>query len=468
MSKFLNSTSKYFEVAAGFSDIEPGVLEQVKSCNSVYRMQFPVTLENGDVEVFKGFRAEHSHHRLPTKGGIRFSTHVDQDEVIAMATLMTWKCAIVSVPFGGAKGGIILNPKTAGPVLRERVIRRYTAELIKKNFIGPGIDVPAPDYGTGEQEMGWIADTFKALHPGHLNSYACVTGKPLTLHGIEGRTEATGLGVYYGLKEFLNRSEITKDLGLTPGVAGKRVIVQGLGNVGFYAAKFIQEMGGGIITSIAEYEGGITSADGLDIEAVFAHRKETGSILDFPGATNVTDSKDLLTAECDVLIPAALEDQITSKNAPDVQAKIIAEAANGPVSAAGQEILLERGCLIIPDVYLNAGGVTVSYFEWLKNISHVGFERMVTGYESQSNERIVSAIESMTGRRADAEQRKLLTAGPSELDLVRAALGETMTKAAGEIDEVWRSRKLPDLRTAAFSLAIDRVSRTYLNLGIFP
>ena len=188
----------------------------------------------------------------------------------------------------------------------------------------------------------------------------------------------------------------------------------------------------------------------------------------FPGATNIENSSDLLKAECDVLIPAALEDQINAENAAAVQAKIIAEAANGPVSSEAQEILLERGCLIIPDVYLNAGGVTVSYFEWLKNLSHVGFERMVTGYESQSNERLVSAIESMTGRKADAEQRKLLTAGPSELDLVRAALGETMSKSAGEIDEVWRSRKLPDLRTAAFSLAIDRVSRTYLDLGIFP
>ncbi len=468
MSKFLKSVSHYFENAAEHSGLAPGLLEQVRTCNSVYKIQFPVTKEDGSVEVFTGYRAEHSHHRLPTKGGIRFSTHVDQDEVIAMATLMTWKCAIVSVPFGGAKGGININPREAGPVLRERVIRRYTAELIKKNFIGPSIDVPAPDYGTGEQEMGWIADTFKALNPGHMHTYACVTGKPIALHGIEGRTEATGLGVYYGLKEFLERQDILKPLGLSPGLSGKRVVVQGLGNVGFYAAKFIQEKGDAIITGIAEYEGGITNPDGLDIEAVFKHRKETGSILDYPGATNVEDSSELLKAECDILVPAALEDQITAGNAPEIKAKVIAEAANGPVSAEAQKILLERGVLMIPDVYLNAGGVTVSYFEWLKNLSHVGFERMMTGYESQSNERILSAIESLTGRKADAEQRAMLTAGPSEGDLVRAALGETMANSASHIVDVWREKKLPDLRTAAFSHAIDKVSRTYLDLGIFP
>ncbi|NNE90577.1 MAG: Glu/Leu/Phe/Val dehydrogenase [Verrucomicrobiales bacterium] len=468
MSKFLNSVSQYFDQAASFSDLPQGVLAQIKCCNSVYRVQFPVETEDGHIQVITAYRAEHSQHRLPTKGGIRFSTHVDQHEVIAMATLMTYKCAIVSVPFGGAKGGIHINPKEASRHIRERVIRRYTAELVKKNFIGPSIDVPAPDYGTGEQEMSWIADTYKTLGSEKMHSYACVTGKPIALHGIEGRTEATGLGVYYGLKEFLNRDEIVKPLGLEKGLGGKRVVIQGLGNVGYYAAKFIHEMGDAKIVGIAEWDCGITCEDGIDIEKVVKHRDETGSIRGLPGATTVDDSKSLLEMDCDILIPAALEDQITKSNAGKIQAKIIGEAANGPVSAAAQEILLKNGKFIIPDVYLNAGGVTVSYFEWLKNISHVGFERMMTGYESQSNERILSIIENLTGRKADEEQRALLTAGPREQDLVRAALGDSMAKAAGNLCEVWKSQNLPTLRIAAFSYAIDKVSKTYTELGVFP
>ncbi len=229
MSRFLDSTLSYFDEAASFSDLPEGVIRQIRACNSVYRIRFPVVCEEGKVNVITGYRAEHSHHRLPTKGGIRFSTRVDQDEVIAMASLMTWKCAIVSVPFGGAKGGVTINPREASPYFRERVTRRYIAELIKKNFIGPEIDVPAPDYGTGEREMGWIADTYKALRPDSLHAYACVTGKPIALHGIEGRTEATGLGVFFGIREFLSREDITRPLGLQPGVAGQPVLGQGLG-----------------------------------------------------------------------------------------------------------------------------------------------------------------------------------------------------------------------------------------------
>ena len=468
MSKFLTSTQKYFDQAAAFSDLPDGVTKQIRECNSVYQVRFPVVCEDGYVNVITGYRAEHSHHRLPTKGGIRFSSHVDQDEVVAMASLMTWKCAIVSVPFGGAKGGIQICPRRASDHFRERVVRRYTAELVKKNFIGPGIDVPAPDYGTGEKEMGWIADTYKALKPDSINAYACVTGKPIALHGIEGRTEATGLGVYFGIREFINRKDLVRPLGLQPGLGGKEVVVQGLGNVGFHAAKFLQVMGGATIIGIAEYEGGIFCENGLDIDEVQAHREETGSILDFPGAINVPDSSKLLEANCDVLVPAALEDQITIDNALRVRAKVIAEAANGPITFEAQELLERKGIFIIPDVYLNAGGVTVSYFEWLKNLSHVGFERMTAGWEAQTNQKILDTIETLTGRDATIEQRELLTAGPRELDLVRAALGESMTGAAAEIYEVWKMKEMPDLRVAAFNYAIDKVAKSYIELGIFP
>lgn len=467
-SAFRQSVGSYFDQSAVFTDVDPGLLKQVKHCNSVYRMRFPVYTDEGQIQVVEAFRAEHSYHRLPAKGGIRFSLNVNQDEVIALAALMTYKCALVSAPFGGAKGGVCIDPFKCSVGFRERVTRRYTTELIKKNFIGPAVDVPAPDYGTGEREMGWIADTYKALQPGQLNPYACVTGKPLSLHGIEGRREATGLGVFFGLQECLARNEVVKPLGLSLGMAGKRVIVQGLGNVGYHAAESIQRLGNGIITGIAEMEGGIFNPNGLDVEEVFQHRRASGSILNFPGAVNFNDPQQLLEEDCDILIPAALEEQITVENASRIQATIIAEAANGPVDADAEKILLERGKLIVPDLYLNAGGVTVSYFEWLKNLSHVGFERMVSGYESQTNQRIVSALEELTGKRIGEPARLALATGPSERDIVHSALQSTMRDAYHGIDEVWRVRKTPSLRTAAFCLAIERVARTYEDLGIFP
>ena len=466
--RFFDSVSRYFDRAARLTNIHPGLLDQVKCCNAVYRMRFPVKRDDGEIEVIEAFRAEHSHHRLPTKGGIRFSPDVTQDEVIALAALMTYKCAIVRVPFGGAKGGVRIDPHNCSPEFRERVTRRYTAELVKKNFIGPGVDVPAPDYGTSEREMAWIVDTYKALNPGELHSYACVTGKPLTLHGIPGRKEATGLGICYGIQECLSIAEDMQPLGLSTGVGGKRVIVQGLGNVGYHAAHFLQTQGGAVIVGIAEREGGLYHADGLDVRSVFQHRQDTGSILDFPGAQNVAASAALLERECDILVPAALENQITTENAPRIQAKIIAEAANGPVDAEAEAILLQRGKLLIPDVYLNAGGVTVSYFEWLKNLSHVSFERMTSRYQGATNRHIIDAVERLTGKTLDSREKQALTDGPQEIDYVFSALAETMSSSYHHLHEVWRVQDLPDLRTAAFYFAINRVASTYLDLGIFP
>ncbi|MDA1277418.1 MAG: Glu/Leu/Phe/Val dehydrogenase [Verrucomicrobia bacterium] len=466
--RFFESVSRYFDRAARLTHIHPGLLDQVKCCNAVYRMRFPVKRDDGEIEVVEAFRAEHSHHRLPTKGGIRFSPDVTQDEVIALAALMTYKCAIVRVPFGGAKGAVRIDPHNCSPGFRERTTRRYTAELVKKNFIGPGVDVPAPDYGTSEREMAWIVDTYEALNPGKLHNYGCVTGKPLSLHGIPGRKEATGLGVFYGIQECLSIAEDMKPLGLGTGVAGKRVIVQGLGNVGYHAANFLQAEGRAIITGIAEREGGIYSADGLDVSAVFKHRQQTDSILNFPGAENVIPSAELLERECDILVPAALENQITAENAPRIRAKIIAEAANGPVDAEAEAILLKRGVFIIPDLYLNAGGVTVSYFEWLKNLSHVSFDRMTSRYQGLTNRHIIDAVERLTGKAVDPRERRELTAGPGEINYVYSALAETMSSAYHHVYEEWRTQDLPDLRTAAFHFAINRVAATYLDLGIFP
>ena len=326
-------------------------------------MRFPVKMDDGRIEVIEAYRVQHSQHKSPCKGGIRFSDEVNQDEVMALASLMTYKCAIVNVPFGGGKGGIKINPKKYSVYELEKITRRYTSELVKKNFIGPGIDVPAPDYGTGEREMSWIVDTYTSLKPGEIDAAGCVTGKPVTQGGVRGRKEATGLGVFFGIREVCNMPDVMEKLGLTTGVVGKTVIVQGLGNVGYHTAKFFRENGSKVI-AIAEYEGAIFNANGLNEEEVFQHRKSTGSILNFPGATNIAKSTDALELECDILIPAALENVINGENAPRVKAKIIGEAANGPLTPEADEVFAKKGVLVVPDMYLNAGGVSVSYRDW--------------------------------------------------------------------------------------------------------
>lgn len=465
---FYESVERSFEKAAQHTNLSRGLLEQIKACNAVYQMRFPVKIGN-EYQVIEAYRVQHSQHRLPTKGGIRYSMAVNQDEVMALAALMSYKCAIVDVPFGGAKGGVKINPKTYTTSQLQRITRRYTTELVRKKFIGPGIDVPAPDYGTGSREMAWILDTYMQLNQGEIDAVACVTGKPVTQNGIRGRTEATGRGVFYGLREACSYEEDMKKLGLTKGIAGKRMVVQGLGNVGSHTAMISQNEGDVIITGIAEYEGSIHKEDGIDIEALLKHRKETGSILNFPGATNLPTREAALELDCDILVPAALEQVITKENAPRIKAKIIAEAANGPVTPDAEEILLEKGCLIIPDMYINAGGVTVSYFEWLKNLSHMRFGRMEKRFDHNTYENLVNLVEKMTGKRVAQKERDFLTKGADEQDLVRSGLEETMVTAYQQFHSIWRRRKkVKDLRTAAFINAIDKIASDYLNMGIFP
>lgn len=464
---FFGAVEKSFDKAAKFTKWDPGILEQIKQCNAVYRMHFPVKI--GDkIEVVKAYRVQHSHHKLPCKGGIRFAMSVNLDEVMALAALMTYKCAIVNVPFAGAKGGITIDPKKYTPYELEKITRRYTSELIKKNFIGPGIDVPAPDYGTGEREMAWIVDTYQSMRPGEIDALGCVTGKPVTQGGVRGRREATGLGVFYGLREVCNMKDVMEKLGMTTGVAGKKVVVQGLGNVGYHSAKFFAEAGSKVV-ALAEYEGAIYNNDGLDIDAVFEHRKKSGSILNFPGATNFAKNTDALEFECDILIPAALENVINGENAPRIKAKIIGEAANGPLTPEADEILAKKGSLVVPDMYLNAGGVTVSYFEWLKNLSHVRYGRMEKRFTENLNNHILGQIEGLTGKTVNQQEKDFILHGPEEVDLVRSGLEETMITATREIMEVWKSNpEIPDMRTAAYVVAINKVGTSYAELGIFP
>ena len=465
---FEDNVNEYFDNAAKFCKHAKGLLDQIRVCNSVYSFAFPVRHADGSIEVVRAWRAEHSHHKLPTKGGIRYSPQVDESEVKALAALMTYKCALIDVPFGGAKGAVQIDPSRYSVEQLERITRRYTHELDRKQFIGPGIDVPAPDYGTGEREMSWIADTYGQLHTGELEALACVTGKPVTEGGIKGRREATGRGLMYALGEACRSGDDMQVLGLSTGLEGKRIVVQGLGNVGYHTAKFCREQGA-IIVGLAEREGAIHNPKGLNEDEVFNFRKRTGSLLGFPGATDILRSADALELDCDVLVPAALENVLTSENAARIKAKIILEGANGPTTPEADEVFRKKGVLVIPDVYANAGGVTVSYFEWLKNLSHVRLGRMDRRRQAATELRFLSAIEVATGRKFSETERQSFVKVTDELSIVNSGLEDTMIIAYQDIREALRKQpEMGDLRTAAFVTAINKVAIVYEELGIFP
>ena len=466
---FFEQVNYNFDKAAALTAHDPTLLEQIKECNSVYHTAFPMRRDDGSIDVIHAWRAEHSHHKLPAKGGIRFSAEVNEDEIKALAALMTYKCAVVDVPFGGAKGGICINRRSYSKAERERITRRLTFELAKKNFIGPGIDVPAPDFGTGAQEMAWIADTYQSLRGNEIDALACVTGKPVPFGGIRGRSEATGLGVFYGLREACSITEDMRAVGLDPGLAGKRVVVQGFGNVGYHAAKFLEEQGGARVIAISEHDGAIFNEAGLPVADVARYRRENGSFLDFPQTLRLSTREAALELDCDILVPSALENVITPENEPRIKARIIGEAANGPVTADANQRLFERGVLIVPDTYLNAGGVTVSYFEWLKNLSHVRFGRLEKRFEEHVYRGLLSAVEEATERKFSADMLNVLSRGADERDLVYSGLEETMVQAYHEIRDIKeRCGSQADLRTAAFIAAIDKIAVAYTERGIFP
>jgi glutamate dehydrogenase (NAD(P)+) len=467
-ANFYESVQLNFDKAASISKLPKGLLDQIKVCNAVYQMNFPVKIGN-EFQVIEAYRVQHSHHRLPTKGGIRFSHLVNQEEVMALASLMTYKCALVDVPFGGAKGGVKISPRKYSDEELERITRRYTVELIRKNFIGPAIDVPAPDYGTGEREMAWILDTYQTFKGGEIDAAGCVTGKPVNQMGIRGRTEATGRGVFYGIRELCNDKKMMATLKLSLGIEGKTMVIQGLGNVGYYTGTICQAEGGVKVIGVSEMEGTIVSDENIDIAKLFTFRKEKGTILGFPGTTTLEKREDWVKIKCDIMVPAALESQITKENARSVKCSIIAEAANGPVTSAAQDILLKKGVMIIPDMYLNAGGVTVSYFEWLKNLSHHRFGRIEKRFDQNTYSNIMTTVEELTGRKIGEREKSVITRGADEIDLVRSGLEETMINSFNQISEYfYKTKKVEDLRTAAFLCAIDKVANDYLTMGVFP
>jgi glutamate dehydrogenase (NAD(P)+) len=452
-------------------DLSPGLAKKIRVCNATYTVRFGVRLR-GQMTTFTGYRAVHSEHMEPVKGGIRYALGVNQDEVEALAALMTYKCALVDAPYGGSKGGLRIDPLAYDEHELEQITRRFAYELIKRDLIHPSQNVPAPDMGTGEREMAWIADQYQRMHTTDINARACVTGKPVSGGGIEGRTEATGRGVQYALQEFFRHSEDLAAAGLSGDLESKAIIVQGLGNVGYHAAKFLTEEDGARITGVIERDGAVQNRDGLDIEALKAWVALHGGVKGFEGGSYTSDGASVLEAECDILIPAALEGVINRDNANRVQARLIVEAANGPVTAGADAILRERGVVIIPDMYANAGGVTVSYFEWVKNLSHIRFGRMERRREEQRNQLIVNELERLSKSsnvnwQLTPNFKEKYLKGASELELVRSGLDDTMRGAYNDMAEVWRRRAdVPDLRTAAYLVSIRKVAASYKNKGL--
>ena len=461
---FLSSVEQIFQEAADLTSISEDIKEKINVANSTYIVRFGVRLR-GKLFTFTGFRSVHSEHREPVKGGIRFAPHVNQDEVEALAALMTYKCSLVEVPFGGSKGGLIIDPAEWEPKELERITRRFTQELAKRNLISPAQNVPAPDMGTGEREMAWIADEYKRLNPNDLNTWACVTGKPVSKGGIRGRVEATGRGVQYALQEAFRHEKDLAFAGLEGSLENKKIVVQGLGNVGYHAAKFLIKEDNCIVTHVLERDGMISNDEGIDIEALSEHIKEHHGCKGFPNYSE--DSSTGLEVPCDILIPAALDSVINSKNAHNIKAKIIIEAANGPVTYEANKILRDKQCLIIPDLYANSGGVTVSYFEWVKNIGHIRFGRLQRRQHERKTRKLVEGIEEMTGMRFPQGLLQEIIDGPSEIDLVRSGLEDVMCQGYQDISSRWHSSDdIPDLRTAAMMIAIERIAISYESLGI--
>lgn len=458
-----------------------GVLSSMRACNHVIQINFPLKRDDGSIEMIQGFRAQHSQHRTPTKGGMRYAMDVCEDEVKALAALMTWKCAVVDVPFGGAKAGIKIDARLYSENELERITRSFAAELAKKGFLGPAIDVPAPDMATGEREMGWMADEYKRTRGfDDINWSGCVTGKPIAMGGIHGRTSATGRGIYHATDIFCNDAYFMDRLGLTTGLAGKSVIVQGYGNVGYHAARYFHRAGAKIV-GVIEWDGALYNKNGINPTDLDNHKLDNGTINNFPGAEVASD--DLLYEECDILLACACQQVIHCDNAHMVKAKIISEGANGPVTPMAHDILVGNGQLIIPDMYANAGGVTVSYFEWLKNLNHVSFGRLQFKYNEDTNNALLQSVEDSINAAATEslriggnpvsshlsihpnDQMADRMGGASEKDIVQSALQFTMERSAKEIIKRVHSYELGlDVRKAAFILAAEKVYTNMKNM----
>ena len=463
---FREGVDRMVDRAALAIGLSPNTTKVIQACNAVIQIKFPVSIR-GAVEVFTGWWAIHSVHRLPAKGGLRFAPVVNQDETEALAALMSYKCAIADIPFGGAKGGLLINPGNYSEDELHEIVRQFTMELARRDFINPATNVPAPDLGTSAREMAWIADTYKTLYPDDVNRDACVTGKPINRGGVPGRTEATGKGVQYALQEFFRHNDLVAASGLSDGLASQRIVIQGLGNVGYHAAKYLSEEDGVKIIGIIQRDGVVVNEAGLNVHDVRQHLAETGGVKGFPGGSYSPQGEQALEMDCDILIPAALESQIHADNAMRIKAKLIVEAANGPVTYQADEILRERGITILPDIFVNAGGVTVSYFEWTRNLSHMRFGRLQRRLDEMRGSNYLAAVESLTGKQVPEKLRREIMRGANELDLIRSGLDDTIRMAFHDILEIMRKNpNLKDYRTAAFAIAMTKMAQSYYELGL--
>lgn len=468
MSRFLSDVNAMFDDAASTIDLPEGLDEKIRVCNATYVTRFGVRLR-GKMHTFTGWRAVHSNQNSPAKGGIRYSPNADQQEVEALAALMTYKCALLGLPFGGSKGALMIDPQEWEEYELEKITRRFAQELIRHGFLNSGMNVPAPDMGTNELTMMWIADEYRRHKPEDINGLACVTGKPLGGSGIEGRTEATGRGVEYAIQAFFETTQDARKAGfLGNDLHGRSIVLQGLGNVGYHAAKFLSEDDGCRIITVIERDGVIRNRDGLNIELLKKHVSEHGGVKGFCGGTFSPNGAEALEDECDILIPAAMERVITSENAPRINAKLIVEAANGPVSYEADKLLRERGVVLIPDLYANAGGVVVSYFEWVKNLTHIPFGLMERRYDEKGHRTLARSLEKMTGKSFPKEHESEFFPGRREIDLVRSGLDDLMRSTYAELSGMWNNVQgtALDLRSAAYTVAINRVAEAYRAMGL--
>jgi len=461
---FLENVNMMVNDTLNHIDVDPNIAKILKTCRSVLQVKFPIKIK-GEIKIFHGWRAVHSNHRLPVKGGLRFANNVNQEEVEALASLMTFKCAVVDVPFGGAKGGLLIDPQKYDEESLEKITKKFARELIRRGYLSPARDVPAPDVGTSQREMGWILDAYKSLRPDDINHMACVTGKSVDHGGIKGRLEATGRGVCEALKEFFRHPEEVQRAGVSKELSDQNIIIQGFGNVGLNSAKALFQNGAKII-GIAEKDGGIFNDKGINIVELEKYKLENHTILNFPTTKTIKNSGDLLSYNCDILIPAALENVISLDNADSIKAKIICEAANGPITYRADQRLRENGKVIIPDIYANAGGVTVSYFEWIRNTSHIRMGRLNKRYEEHRGEAILKAIEQISPNKLPKDMINQLVYGANEEDIISSGLEDTMRVAFQEILEMREKYNLDNYRMATYAIAIKKIEKSYLELGI--
>ncbi len=462
---FLNSTNKHFEQALCFTEISPDLATRIRISNSTYTINFGVKLRD-EIHTFTGWRSVHSEHFEPAKGGIRYDINASQEEVEALAALMTYKCAIIEVPYGGSKGALKIDPKVWTKSEIEKITRRFAQELIKRDLIHPAQNVPAPDVGTGAEEMSWIADEYRRIYPTDINALACVTGKPTQKGGLVGRSEATGRGVQYIMREFFRHGEDVLAAGLEGGLKNKTVAIQGLGNVGYHAAKFLEEEDGCKIVCVMEHNGALLNQNGLNIEQIKQYHSEHGSFEGFIEGEFKANTSECLTIKCDILIPAAKENVIDKNNAKEIKAKLIVEAANGPITFEADELLNKKNVFIIPDIMANAGGVAVSYFEWIRNLRHIRFGRLEKRRNAFQFDTLISAIETMTGKEMPEKFKEEFIEGANEIDLVRSGLDDMMREAFQKVRQSMIENDIPNLRTAAYKVALDRIAKSYDSIGL--